>query len=125
VSTRSASIQVWIAAAALGANGAYLLLVNWKAHFFFAVAFGVPWIVAAVVVARRESWARFVVFPLTGMFVVVWVYYLVLNIDRGAFVGWSREQFIISTVVATIPFVALGLCCYVVAKHMRRPAAQT
>lgn len=125
MSTRSATIQVWAAAATLGANGAYLLLVNWKAHVLFAVAFGVPWIFAAVVVAQRQSWARFLVFPLTGLFVAAWFYYLLVNIDHGAFVGWSREQFIISTVVATIPFVALGLCCYVVAKHMRKRAART
>jgi hypothetical protein len=125
VSTRSASIQVWFAVAVLGANGAYLLFVNWGAHFIFAVAFGVPWIIAAVAVALRKSWARPLVFSLTGLFVVAWFYYFVLNINHGAFVGWSRAQFIISTVVATIPFVALGLCCYVVAKHLREPTART
>jgi hypothetical protein len=125
VSTRSASIQVWLAAAALGANGAYLLIVNWGAHLLFAVGFGAPWIIAAVAVALRKSWARPIVFSLTGLFVLAWIYYFVLNINHGAFVGWSQEQFIISTVIAAIPFVALGLCCYVVEKHMRSPTGRT
>ena len=123
--TRSASIQVWLAAAALGANGAYLLIVNWGTHLLFAAVFGVPWIIAAVAVALRKSWARPLVFSLTGLLVLAWFYYFALNISHGAFVGWSQQQFIISTVIATIPFVVLGLCCYVVAKHMRAPTGRT
>jgi hypothetical protein len=125
VGTRSASIQVWIAAALLGANGAYLLIVNWNAHLLFAVAFGIPWIIAATVVILRKSWAKSLVFALTGLFVVTWFYYFILNIRDGALAGWSRGQIIVSLVPAAIPFVALAFSCKVVAKHMHEPAKRT
>ena len=123
--TRSASIQVWIAAALLGANGAYLLIVNWNAHLLFALAFGIPWIIAATVVILRKSWAKFLVFALTGLFVVTWFYYFILNVRGGALAGWSRGQIVVSLVPAAIPFVALAFCCKVVAKHMHQPAKRT
>ena len=103
------------------ANGAYLLIANWKASFTFAVIFGVPWIVAAAVVVRRKYWARVLVFSLTGLFVVLWLYFLLLSVDQGAFHGWPQGGIIASTVVSTIPLIALAYCCYVVAKHVRKP----
>jgi hypothetical protein len=125
VVTRSASVQVWLAASLLCANGAYLLIVNWSASFFFAVIFGVPWIVAAAAVVRRKYWTRLLVFSLTGLFVVLWLYFLLLSVDQGAFAGWLQARTIASTVVSTVPLFALGYCCYVVAKHVRKRPERT
>ena len=106
-------------------TGGFLLQDILWAIGIFAVIFGVPWIVATAVVVQRKYWARLLVFLLTGLFVVLWLYSLLLSVDQGAFVGWPQGRIIVSTVVSTIPLFALGYCCYVVAKHVRKRIERT
>jgi predicted ferric reductase len=125
MATRFDSVQIWIAAALLFAIGTYLLIANWRAAFILAVIFGVPWIIAAAVVVQRKYWARLLVFLLTGLFTVLWSYFLLLSVDQGAFTGWPQGRIIASTVVSTIPLFALAYCCYVVAKHVPKRTVRT
>jgi hypothetical protein len=122
----TAVFQVWLASALLGAYGVYLAVVNWKANFpVWGAVFAAPWLFAAVVVLLRMFWARFLVFALSALFVLMWFYYLVRNAHAGAFIGWSRSLIIVSMLPAVVAGLALAFCCYVAARYMRRSTGRT
>ena len=98
----------------LAVYGFYGVIQSFSSPLAWTALFPPAVLAAAVGVALRARWARYLVYALTGVFVITWGYSIWVAANAGYFESSGPGRSLLS-LMPGVAFVLLGLfCCYVV-----------
>jgi len=122
LSERLKRYRRYAVAALLGVYGVYSLKDPAWWHSGWVVP-SVALLIAALGVALRFRWSRYLVWMLAAMFVVLWMYAIWAAEQAGYFIDSSPGVAILSLVPGCVFLLAAIFCCYVVETEPPRAVA--